>query len=99
MACAQHEPSARVDIAQGVVLAVSVAVEALGIVGALHIGIHGEETTHLRVVHAAVHVDKAESIEVLVAREASVEHRGFDRLSHRIVLPCVGVAEGAPSIV
>ena len=98
MACAQHEPSARVDIAQGVVLAVSVAVEALGIVGALHIGIHGEETTHLRVVHAAVHVDEAESIEVLVAREASVEHGGFKVL---VVPgePRVGVAACTPRVI
>ena len=70
-----HHPSARVDILQRIVHAIGIAVEALGVFGALHVGIHREERRHLRVIHAAVHVDQAESIQVLVSGEATVEHR------------------------
>ena len=72
---AHHLPSTRVGVFQRVVQAIRIAVEALRVVGTLHVGIHREERRHLRVVHTAVHVDQSEGIEMLVAGEPPVEHR------------------------
>ena len=75
-------PSRRVGVAQGVVAAIGIAVEGLGTCRILHVGIHREEAARKRIVASAVHVDETEGGNMLVAREAPVEHRGFDRLSH-----------------
>ena len=56
--------------------------------------VNREETARYRVVHAAVHVDQAESIEMLMAGETPVEHRGAGEAS----TPAVGVAKVAPGI-
>ena len=72
---ANHLPSARVGIYQRVVQAVGIAVEVLRVVGALHVGIYREERRHLRVVHAAVHVDQAKGVKVLMPSETPVKHR------------------------
>lgn len=51
-------------------------------------------TSSSPVVHAAVHVDEVEGVEMLVASEASIEHG----LLRRGARPCVGVAHVAPSV-
>ena len=71
-------PSARVGVAQRVVHAVGVAVEALRVAGLLHVAVDGEERTHHGVVHPAVHVDEAEDDQMLLPGVATVEH-GFYR--------------------
>ena len=71
------------------------AVEALGVFGAANVLVNREETARYRVVHAAVHVDEPESIEMLMAGETPVEHRGAGEAS----TPAVGVAKVAPGIV
>ena len=90
-----HLPSARVSILQRIVEAIGVAVETLRVVGALHIGIHREERRHLWVVHAAIHVNQTEGIEMLMASKATVEH-GRGQLARS--LPGLRVAAVAPSV-
>ena len=87
-------PSARVCVAQRVVHAVGVAVEALCSGGVVNESIDGEERTHLRVVHPAVHVDEAEGGDVLVQGVAAVEG-----VRHVVIPEAVGVAATAPGVI
>ncbi len=81
----------RIHIFQRVVQAVGVAVEALREVRALDVVVGREETAHHGVVHPAVHINQAEAVQVLVPREAAVEHGSAGKAA----APGVGVARGA----
>ena len=91
---AAGKPAAGVGVAQGVVHAVSVAVEALGSGRIVDKGIHRKEAAGQGVVAASVHVDKAEVVVVLVQGETTVEGGG-----HVVVSEADGVAAAAPSVV
>jgi len=91
-------PSARVGVAQRVVHAVGVAVEALCSGGVVNESIDGEERAHHWVVHAPVHVDEADMVIVLMQGVAAAEGC-FDRLSNRGIAKANGVAAAAPSVV
>ena len=87
-------PSARVNIAQRVVHAVGVAVEALGTRRVLDETVGGEEGNGERVVHLPVHVDQPETGKVLVAGEAAVEG-----VRHVVVTETGGVAPPSPGVM
>jgi len=92
-------PSRRVGVAQRVVGAIGVAVEALRVGGVLHVGVHREEAARQRVVAASVHVDEAEAGHVFLACEASVEHQRRGWLVGRVVEPRFGVAACTPRVI
>ena len=91
---ASGEPSARVGVLERVEHAVGVAVEALGVLWALDVLVDGEERGHHGVVHAAVHINQAEVVEMLVPREAAVEHGYIGEAA----APGIGIAEVAPRV-
>lgn len=91
-------PTTRVNIFQRVVHTIGIPVKTLGTGWLINESIHGKERRYHGVVAAAVHINEAEGVEVLVASEAPVEHR---LLKDGIVpkpFPCVGVAPVAPGI-
>ena len=80
---------ARINILQGVVQAVGVAVVRLAVAGGLNDRVGAEEAAQPGIIHPAVHVDQAENIQVLVAVLENVIHR---------VVPAVHDIDGKQAI-
>ena len=79
--------SIRISIFERIVKAVGVAVVVLRIGGRLDVVVRTEETALQGVVHAAVHVDEAQGVYVLVTCEAAVHLHGTG--SERALTPGV----------
>ena len=68
--------SVRICVLQRVVQAIAISVEALAIVGLLHVVVGREEAAEQRVVEAAVHINQAIFGQHFVAGVAALECNG-----------------------